>query len=98
MDEAQVEAIAMRAARATALELKAEAKIMLESMGIDLDTPDGRKAARANWGWLTDTRIGTQFIRRTTVGAAIAALIGGIGWLLAKGVAAMSAMAAIVTK
>lgn len=93
MDDAQIEAIATRAARATALELKAEARIMLESMGVDLDTPEGRNAARANWAWLTDTRLGTQIIRRTTIGAVVASAVGGFGWILSKGVLALIATA-----
>lgn len=78
MDEPQIEAIAHRAAKTALVEF-------LEILGVDVNTAEGRKAARDNWAWLTDTRVGTQLIRRTTTGAAITAILGGLGWLIVSG-------------
>jgi len=68
---------------------------LFEIFGADITSPEGRKTVRDNWAWLTDTRIGTQFIRRTSWGAAIAAIMGsilaGLAWAVSKGIAAIAA-------
>ena len=82
MDEVRIEAIATRAAKVAIVDL-------FEIMGADLTTPAGRKAAQENWLWVTDTRRGSTFVRRTVWGAAIVASIGGL-WVLITKIAAFA--------
>ncbi len=95
MDKEQLEEITTRAA-VKALEMRGESDVerIFEILGADISTPDGRKAIKDNWSWLTDTRLGTQFVRKTTWGAVIAAFVAGLAWLITKGIAVASNLAA----
>jgi len=60
---------------------------LFEMFGADITTPQGRKDVQDNWNWLADTRRGTQFIRKSTGMAIIAAIIGGVSWAVSKAAA-----------
>lgn len=86
MDHAQLEAFSDRTAQKVA-------ERIVDLLGADMATPEGRKAIRDNWSWLTDTRTGTQFIRKTSWATAIVAIVGaiisGLWWAITKGLAAV---------
>jgi hypothetical protein len=84
-EDSRLEEIAARAAKQALTDL-------FEVLGADISTADGRKAVRENWTWLNDTRAGTAFIRKTTIGAVFAALVGGLAWLLSKGLAVVASL------
>lgn len=77
MDPGTADDIAFRAAT-KALELRGDSDVqkIFQIFGADISTVEGRQTIRENWEWLTDTRKGTQFIRRTTWGAALVAAVG----------------------
>jgi len=77
MDHGTAEDIAFRAAT-KALEMRGEADLqkIFAIFGADITSHEGRQTVRENWEWLTDTRRGTQFIRRTTWGAAVVSAVG----------------------
>lgn len=91
MDESQIEAIATRAAKTALADF-------FDTLGVDVTTTEGRKAARDNWNWLTDTRMGSQFIRRTVMGAVIAGVVGAVGWVIVKGLAVAASVASSAVK
>jgi len=86
MDHAQLEAFSDRTAEKVA-------ERIADLLGADMATPEGRKAIRDNWSWLTDTRAGTQFIRKTSWATAIVAVVGAIlsalWWAFTKGLAVL---------
>ena len=90
MNESQLEAFSDRTAQKVIREFA-------DLLGADIETPHGRKSVRDNWSWLTDTRVGTQFIRKTTWGATVvgivSAILGAIAWAVTKGIAAIASVA-----
>lgn len=95
MDEHQLEAFSDRTAQKVIREFA-------DLLGADIETSHGRKAVRDNWSWLTDTRVGTQFVRKTTWGATVVAIVGAvfsaIAWAISKGIAAIAAAGQAVVK
>lgn len=79
MDPETAENIAFRAAT-KALELRGDSDVqkIFSIFGADISTAEGRQVVRENWAWLTNTRRGTQFIRKTTWGATLVSVVGGI--------------------
>lgn len=93
MDPETAENIAFRAAT-KALEMRGDSDVqkIFAIFGADISTAEGREVVRENWAWLTDTRRGTQFIRKTTWGATLVSVVGGIIaaiiWAMKAGLAA----------
>lgn len=98
MDQDTAENIAFRAAT-RALEMRGDSDVqkIFSIFGADISTAEGRQVVRENWAWLTDTRRGTQFIRKTTWGATLVSIVGGIiaaiVWAMKAGLAAVVNMA-----
>jgi len=95
MDEAQIEAFSERTAQKLLRNLA-------DILGADVDSAEGRAVVRANWSWLTETRVRAQFVGKTTLGAAVVsivgAIIGGIAWAAKTAIAAISAAGQAVIK
>lgn len=68
---------------------------IMETVGVDVSTPDGRKEFRDNMDWVRSFRAGATGARTAVVGTGLASLAGGIIWLVLQGVKAALAAARV---
>ena len=76
--DANVEAIAARAAKVAVEE-------MLELVGVDMRSVEGRRRFRDDLDWLATFREGTQRVKRKIVGAGITVVVSGLLYALWHG-------------